>query len=48
MVSCMRLLTNVSLNSQCDNVEPREARMVNSRRWINIFFAHLQGHLLLE
>jgi len=53
LTSCTRSLTNVRLNSWCDNFEPQEARtikllrIVRSSRWKNIFFVHFQGFTAL-
>ena len=52
--SCIRSLTNVSLNFQCDNFKPQEARMiqllrmVRSIRWKNRFFIHIKVCLLVH
>lgn len=52
--SCIRSLTSVSMNCQCDNFEPQEAWMIKlltivmPRGWKNSFFVHFQVHLLIE
>ena len=52
--SHIRSFTNVSLNCECDNLEPQEARiikllrMVRSRGKKNSFFTYFQVHLLIE
>jgi len=51
--SSIRSLTNDSLNCQCENFEPKEARMivllrmVRSRRRKKVFFVHFHVHLLI-
>jgi hypothetical protein len=51
--SCIRSLTNVSLNCWYDNFEPQEARIikllttVRSRGWKNILLVHFQVCLLM-
>jgi len=52
--SCIRSLTNVSLISPCNNVEPQKGRMikllwmVRSRKLKNSSFFQLHGCLLLQ
>jgi hypothetical protein len=51
--SCIRFLTNVSLNCWYDNVEPQEARImrllrsVRTRWWKNSLLVHFQVCLLM-
>jgi len=52
--SYIRSFTSVSLNCQCDNFDPQEARMIKflwmerSRRWNSSFFVPVQVHLLID
>ena len=54
LASCIRSLTNVSVNCWSDNFEPQQVRIikllsvVRSRKWKNSFFVHFQVCWLIE